>query len=492
MKFTKQILLFMLVFSLMIQLNGSRNQHVQATGHTSKLSSDIHTILTSEPDLKGSLTGISIRDLASGEIVYEHLGNTRLAPASNMKLLTAATALAILGENYRFKTEVYTDGIVKNGVLHGDLYLKGKGDTTLGADELDNLAKTLKNKGIKQVTGNLIADSSWYDSTPLSIDLAWSDESTYYGAKISALTAAPNKEYDAGTVILEVTPAKKAGQHAQIEVKPKTNEVSIINKTITTEKKEKQELHFNREHGKSNIEITGTIPMDAPLEKEWISVWNPSTYAADLFLQSLEKNGIRFKGKTKEGTTPDLSSLIASHSSIPLSELLIPFMKLSNNTIAETLLKEMGKVETGEGSFEKGLEVMKKELVHFGLNPDNMLLRDASGISPIDLLTANDLSMLLFTVQKQPWFPVYLNSLPVSGNKERMVGGSLRNRLQSENTKGKVQAKTGTLSSVSTLSGYVQTKTGHQYIFSILFNHLLDEEKGKVIEDKIVELLAKQ
>ncbi len=232
--------------------------------------------------------------------------------------------------------------------------------------------------------------------------------------------------------------------------------------------------------------------MEAPLEKEWISVWNPSTFAADLFLQSLQKNGISVEGRIKEGTTPELSSLITSHSSIPLSELLIPFMKLSNNTIAETLLKEMGKVETGEGSFEKGLEVMKKELVHFGLNPDNMLLRDASGISPVDLLTANDLSMLLFTVQKQPWFSTYLHSLPVSGNKERMVGGSLRNRLQSENTKGKVQAKTGTLSSVSTLSGYVQTKTGHQYIFSILFNHLLDEEKGKVIEDKIVELLAKQ
>ncbi|MGP7815763.1 D-alanyl-D-alanine carboxypeptidase/D-alanyl-D-alanine endopeptidase [Niallia sp. 01092] len=254
MKSTKQILLFMLVFSLIIQLNGSRNQHVQATGHTSKLSSDIHTILTSEPDLKGSLAAISIRDQNSGVIVYEHLGNTRLAPASNMKLLTAATALAILGENYRFKTELYTDGIVKNGILHGDLYLKGKGDTSLDAVELDKLAKTLKNKGIKQVTGNLIADSSWYDSTLLSIDLAWSDESTYYGAKISALTASPNKDYDAGTVIAEVTPSKKAGQTANLTVKPQTNEVNIINKTKTVQKEGKKELHFSREHG-SNIII---------------------------------------------------------------------------------------------------------------------------------------------------------------------------------------------------------------------------------------------
>ncbi|WP_445486950.1 D-alanyl-D-alanine carboxypeptidase/D-alanyl-D-alanine endopeptidase [Niallia sp. 03133] len=492
MKTIKKGILVLFVFSTMLQQNWSSKQHVQAIGQTSNLSSDILNLLSNEPALKGSLAGISIRDDQSGKIIFEYQGNTRLAPASNMKLLTAAAALNVLGKDYRFKTEIFTDGMLKKGKLHGNLYIKGKGDTTLHTSDFDELAKILRNKGIKQVKGNLIADSSWYDSTPLSIDLAWSDEETYYGAKISALTASPNNDYDAGTVIVEISPAKTAGQPGNIEIKPKTDEVKLINKTRTVHKNEKKELSFTRLHGSKTIEVTGTIPVDESMEKEWISVWNPSTYAADLFSKSMEKNHIQWKGAIQEGETPELPSLLASHSSVPLSELLIPFMKLSNNTIAETLLKEMGKVEKGEGSFEKGLEVMKEELPSFGLHPKNMLLRDASGISPIDLLTPNDLTMLLFTVQKKPWFSVYINSLPVSGNKDRMVGGSLRNRLQSENTNGKVFAKTGSLSAVSTLTGYVQTKSGKRMIFSILLNHLIDEEKGKAIQDKIVEILAEQ
>ncbi|MFT8322694.1 MAG: D-alanyl-D-alanine carboxypeptidase/D-alanyl-D-alanine-endopeptidase [Bacillus sp. (in: firmicutes)] len=492
MKPRKKILFVLFIFAFMLQQNGSTKPHVEAAIQSSKLGSDIHSILVNEPDLKGSLAGVSIRDQNNGKLIYEHIGDTRLAPASNMKLFTAAAALSVLGENYRFKTEIYTDGLINNGILHGNLYLKGKGDTTLEAADLDNLAKKLANKGIQQITGNLIADSSWYDSNPLSVDLAWSDESSYYGAQIAALTASPNKDYDAGTVILEVSPAKSIGQPAHITMKPYTDTVHIINRTKTIQKDEKKEIHYTRLHGSNTLEITGTIPLDASLDKEWVSVGNPSMYAADLFQKSLRKTGIHLTGNVKEGITPELSTILAAHSSIPLADLFVPFMKLSNNTIAETLIKEMGKVEKGEGSFEKGLEVMKNELIQLGLHPKHMLLRDGSGISPVDLLTANDVSKLLYTVQQKPWFPVYLHSLPVSGNKERMVGGSLRYRLQSENTKGKVQAKTGSLTAVSTLSGYVQSKNGHTYIFSILLNHLVDEEKGKAIQDKIVELLAAQ
>lgn len=149
-------------------------------------------------------------------------------------------------------------------------------------------------------------------------------------------------------------------------------------------------------------------------------------------------------------------------------------------------------MEKGEGSFDEGIAVLRDQLTQFGLDKNKILLRDGSGISPIDLITANDLSTLLFNVQKQAWFPIYEKALPVSGNKDRMIGGTLRNRLFSENTKGAVKAKTGTLSAVSSLSGYVRSKSGKTYIFSILLNHLMDEKQGKVIEDQIVELLASQ
>ncbi|PKG22958.1 D-alanyl-D-alanine carboxypeptidase/D-alanyl-D-alanine endopeptidase [Niallia nealsonii] len=484
----KQILLAGMVTVLILTQNWSNSQ-AEADTISFALNNEIQSIVLNEPALKGSLAGISIRDQQSGNIVYEHIGNIRLAPASNMKLLTAAVALSVLGEDYRFSTEVATDGKIKNNILHGNLYLKGKGDTTLMADDLDQLARTLKNKGIQKVTGSLIYDTSWYDSIPLSVDLAWSDEATYYGAKISPLTVSPTKEYDAGTVLIKTAPAKKMGASAILTAKPATNAITIINKTKTVEKQGKKKLRYTREHDGKKIIVSGTIPIDASADSEWISVFDPSKVAADLFQQSLTKQGIQTYGIHK-GVTPELSTLMASQESIPLSKLLIPFMKLSNNTIAETLLKEIGKVKRGKGSFEAGIAVVKEELKKFGLNPDHMLIRDGSGISPIDFVTANDLSLLLFHIQKKPWFPVYLTSLPVSGNTERLVGGTLRYRLHSENTKGKVRAKTGSLSAVSTLSGYVESRSGKKYIFSILLNHLVDDDKGKQIQDKIVETLA--
>ena len=126
------------------------------------LAQQLNQLVSEDPDLQGAIAGVSIRNATNGEVIYDHLGDVRLRPASNMKLLTATAALSVLGEDYTFKTEVLTDGEVKKKTLYGDLFLKGKGDPTLLKEDFDKMAVELKTLGIQKITGHLIGDDTWY------------------------------------------------------------------------------------------------------------------------------------------------------------------------------------------------------------------------------------------------------------------------------------------------------------------------------------------
>ncbi len=450
-------------------------------------------LLKNERILSGAAAGVSIRSAETGELLYDYNGGARLRPASNMKLLTAAAALSKLGENYRFTTEIWLDGKKEGKTLKGNLYLKGKGDPTLLIKDLQEFSKKIKMQGIERIEGNVIGDDSWYDNVRYSQDMIWSDEEAYYGSQISALTISPNKDFDAGTVILEIEPGAKIGDSAKISLSPgDAGYISIENKLTTISPDSTGEIKTKREHGENKIIVEGAVPLYSKPHREWVSVWEPGEWTVRLFKQALLKEGVAVNGSVSMGTVPKDARRIISRSSIPLSELLKPFLMLSNNGHADILVKEMGKIFGGEGSFEAGLEVLKTELLRYGFVSDDFMIRDGSGISHLTLITANQLSSFLYQIQKENWFPVFLKALPEAGNKERFMGGTLRNRFNGSPVAGQVRAKTGTLTSVTSISGYMTTKTGKKLIFSIFLNNLINEDEGKKLEDKMIEILWNQ
>lgn len=461
-----------------------------ASIESTSLEKKLQTILA-DPKLQGGITGVSVRKAATGESIYSHFGDIRLRPASNMKLLTGTTAMDVLGPDYQFSTEVLTDGQVKGKMLHGNLFIKGKGDPTLVKEDLDQFAHTLKEKGIQKINGHLIADDSWYDNVRYSQDLNWSDEHNYVGAQVSALTLSPNDDYDAGTVIVEVNAGNKAGDLPKVTVTPATDSVEIVNRATTVAKGSTKSISIEREHGTNRIVIEGKMPLEATSSRSWAAVWEPTELVLDVFKKALEAQGIQFVGNhaAKTGITPSNATVLATKHSMPLEELFIPFMKLSNNGHAETLVKEIGKVEKGEGSWDAGLEVMKTKLKEFGVNTDTVVLRDGSGMSHKNLVSADEFTKLLYNVQDKSWFPTFEASLPIAGEPDRMVGGTLRNRMDQGLTIGNVKAKTGSITGVSTLSGYVTAKDGTELVFSVLINNYVT---GPVtpIEDAIVTVLA--
>ncbi|MBE1553343.1 D-alanyl-D-alanine carboxypeptidase/D-alanyl-D-alanine-endopeptidase [Sporosarcina limicola] len=505
-KLWKLMIVFTLITALIVLVIGKMQPSVSVT--TSNVST-VQVTKINEPDelnktvefdgideilndtrLQGATTGISIRKATTGEIIYARLGDTRLHPASVMKLLSGAAALETLGQDYRFKTELCIDGKIKNGVLHGNLYLRGQGDPTLTKKDLNAFASTLKAKGIQTVNGNIYGDDTWYDSIRLSQDLNWSDEPYYTGAQVSALTFSPNDDYDAGTVIVEVNPAKKSGQKGIVGMQPANSYVKIVNNTKTVAKDGKKSIQVERKHGSNTLIVSGTIPLMATTSRSWASVWEPTNYTVHLFKKAIDEQGIKFFAtpKVERGMIPKGATRLTMKQSMPLKELFVPFMKFSNNGHAEVLVKEMGRVVGGEGSWDKGLAVMENTLADMGIDTERILLRDGSGMSHKNLVTANEVSKLLYTVQSKPWYPTFLNSLPVAGDNERLVGGTLRNRMKGTAAMGNVQAKTGALNGVTALSGYVKTKDGETLIFSIMVNNYLNDRTTEVLDNIAITL----
>lgn len=454
------------------------------------LRGDLDAILA-DARLDGATVGVVVRDARTGAVRYSRGAATPVLPASNLKIYTSSAALSLLGTGYRFRTSVYAAPVSGTAVgpsIKGDLYLKGTGDPTMRAAEYDRLAAQVAAKGVRRVEGDLVADDTWFDDVRTPSHWDPTDLQYYYAAPISALNVAPNDDFDTGSVNVSIGPGEEGGP-VRVGLVPATDAVEIDNRAVTGRAGTPSTLSINRAVGSDTIVVSGSYPVSGSTFSTLRTVGKPTMYAADVFRKALQAHGVQVEGTTERGRTPARAARIASHTSMPLSELMVPFLKLSNNMIAEILVKAIGRKAEGEGSWDAGLPVIERYARSLGVPSDRLEMADGSGLSRLDRTTAGDVSTALRHVRKARWFPGWYRALPVAGDPDRMVGGTLTSRMGGTPAAGNVHAKTGTLTGATALSGYVADASGHRLVFSVILNGY----KGgapKDIEDRIAVRLA--
>lgn len=438
------------------------------------LTRDLDAIL-SAPLLRGADVGVTVRDANSGEVVYTRSGSKRSQVASNLKVLTTAAALDLLGPDYRWKTDLVSAGSRDGATLNGDLVLRGTGDPTMSALRYKTLADTLKAGGVTTVSGALVLDDTAYDAQPYGTGWAWDDEPYSYNAETSALTLSPDARFSSGTVIVRVKPGAAAGSPAQVSTEPANDHVQIAS-TATTGS---GGISVEREHGTNVIRVSGAIPAGSGDFVALSTVKDPTGLVSSVFQKALQANGIQVQGGVRKGKAPQGAAVLATEQSQPLGQLVNPLLKNSNNMLAEVLVKTAG------GSFTNGVNQLSRKWAGLGVDANWVEIFDGSGMSRMNQMSPDDLSSILLKAKTKPWFSTWESSLPVAG-----VDGTLANRMKGTAAAGNVKAKTGSLTGISALTGYVTTANGRQLVFSVVQNNFVLSHNPKAVEDQIAVRLA--
>ncbi|WP_177319619.1 D-alanyl-D-alanine carboxypeptidase/D-alanyl-D-alanine endopeptidase [Actinoplanes philippinensis] len=405
----------------------------------------------------GATVAVDVREASGGRIVYQRDPELRVLPASNQKLLTSAAALEVLGAGHRFRTTVHVRG--------GDLYLRGQGDPTLTHQRIDRLAAVVARARTKRYA-RLLLDDTWFDRVPLGLDWSWQDESSGSAAPVSALSFAATDRFDNAAV--EIRYQGVAGHRPAIRVWPPAAGVRVVNRATTSGGDKTAAV---RAHGTGSVTVSGSVAAGRS-GTVLVSVPDPAATTARLFRAALGRHGVTISGRTSRAPVPGGARVMASQESPPLAEIVTPLLKFSNNGIAELLVKAMSRAAdpARPGNWPTGLAAATAALARLGVDTRLLTMGDGSGLSRRNGVTARQLTTVLEKAQRRTWFPAFRAALPVAGDPDPVVGGTLHNRMRGTPAAGNVRAKTGTLSGVNALSGYATAPDGRLLIFSFIVN----------------------
>ncbi|HZW37954.1 MAG TPA: D-alanyl-D-alanine carboxypeptidase/D-alanyl-D-alanine-endopeptidase [Ignavibacteriaceae bacterium] len=451
----KLFILFILIYSI------SFSQSVIKT----KLDS-----LTSTSFFDTTIIALDVYDLTADKVLYQKNNKLLLRPASNMKILTTVTGLYFLGKDYTFKTSLYYSGNIKNGTLNGNLYVKGGFDPDFTYDDLDSLILILKNNGIKKIKGNIYGDISAKDSLFWGHGWMWDDDPSTDAPYLSALNINDNA--------IEVTQEKNKVP----QLTPKTSFVKVERAAI----KDINYLDRKWLPRENTILYNGVILGNKPLETK-LNVFTPEKYFLHLFCEKLVENKMYNKVKYNFSSSDYMKEI--GKFERRYDTVIVNLNKTSDNLSAEMTLLALASLKTDKSASAKDGVIFIDSLIYLaGLNPENYSIVDGSGVSHYNLISSELLlGVLKFMYKNRPdLFNTLYNSFPIGG-----VDGTLRNRLKDSLVYNNVHAKTGTLSGVSSLSGYLTTLDNHIISFSIMMqNYTGTSQKVRNYQDEICKQLV--
>ncbi|MFB2837930.1 D-alanyl-D-alanine carboxypeptidase/D-alanyl-D-alanine-endopeptidase [Floridanema evergladense] len=428
--------------------------------------------IVDRPEYQRLHWGILIQTLSPPRTLYSRNAQQYFTPASNAKLFTTAAALLQLGSDFRIRTSVYgKDGIVR---------LVGRGDPSLTDAQLRDLAQQLRRQGIRQIQ-QLIVQDGYFQALSLNPTWEWEDLYADYGAPVNSLILNQN------VVKLQLSP-QEIGQPVKITWNDPfaVGQWQIENQTLTVASGTKSDFEVNGILGKSSLQIRGQMAIDSPPEELSIPVRDPGEQILQHFKLALNQEGIsvaesQIINNAEKTNEPELAFV----ESPPLLQLIADTNQPSNNLYAEVLLRTLGVRNStilNQDTVTLGLNIIKTTLANLGVDRESFILVDGSGLSRRNLVSPTSLVQTLQAISQSPQAETFRTSLPVAG-----VSGTLQNRFKNTPALGIVYAKTGTLTGVVTLSGYVDAPNYERLVFSIMVNK--SNQSAQVIRQSIDEIV---
>lgn len=445
---------------------------------------NIDKYVKSNPDLRGAYVGV-LAVTADGDTLACHNADALFVPASNMKLVTVASALKCLGAEYRYETKLAVSGEIKDGTLYGDVYIVGSGDpTTAYPDSPDRLfaswAKIIADSGIWRIEGKVIGDGSSFRGMKESPDWLFADIGTYYGTGVTGLQFAGN------TLNFNVIPGSNPGSSLEItQVFPFTPWMDIVYDCTTGEKGTGDQLYLYTTDFSRKAILRGTFAAGKKPKTVRCSNKYPELTCAKEFYDFLSKSGLCAEGYD-QGKAPADASILGSTFSSPLKDIVVPLMRDSDNFLAETIFRTLGKERFDDDGYASSVKAETMILESAGVTGLNdIVIDDGSGLSPNNLVSPAFLCRLLRVMLEKDPSGAFLNSLPVAG-----VNGTVVSFLSGlpDEVRHCIHLKSGSHTGVRTYSGYYFPENGTPVIFSVMINH--GKASGQKLSSAASEIIS--